>query len=68
MGACAARLKSCPFANEASPLWGFTSISLLYPTLKRGANNLRTYGAFGTTEVVPFHDGFNYYDTTEVVP
>jgi hypothetical protein len=53
MSAFSARLKSCPFANKASPLRGFTFISLLYPTLKRGANNRRAYGAFGMAEVVP---------------
>jgi hypothetical protein len=53
MGAFMARLKSCPLTNKASPLRGFVSISLLYPTLKRGANNRRAYGALGTIEVVP---------------
>jgi hypothetical protein len=55
-----ARLKSCSFTRPASPLRGFAAISHPYPTLKRGANNRCAYGALGTTEVVPFHDGTGF--------
>jgi hypothetical protein len=55
-GAFAARVNSRPDTKPASPLQGSTSISLLNPTLKRGANNRCASGAFGSPEVVPFHD------------
>ena len=53
-GEVPARLKPCP-SKIASPLWGFALLAVLIPTLKRGANDRRAYGAFGTARAVPLH-------------
>ena len=47
-------LKPVPFISVRAAPTGLRAFVVPYPTLKRGANNLCAYGAFGTAKAAPY--------------